>query len=504
MPATGPNETILNVNHLIEVTQRSATTTAHRNAFKEVVRIVNLADNDKGARGKNSRKCLTKLKSELLAHVDVGIELTHFNIPDAYFAAMSPRYLKPPPGSRFSMLRIKIGHTRKLPFTCLELLDRNDTFLPWITVDSKDGGYKKCSMHFKDYAGLVRHLATRHDVLWLSFQCPWCCNIGFEKTKITRHVASCSSMPGAVAKFVESIENADENEVILENINAARGHLGKVIQNDIDLNFERRVSLTMTRAESKFRNHAERAEKGVKDRWPKSWKPDDPWVNYEDETGLYSTRSHKFPFLVRCPGVCQQIFMDTQMASKAHLLKCDLKGFTNYHSQKILDEAITDKVDRLIFDWKKEADRRAKLVKDFVPEVSITVDGYGGTSIHKVQRKPLIDIMKKESVPIADNVDIRARGFVKRAKNKRVVGGLRVVYQPGQEDLKAILAEELVNMPAFKKKVAKRKASIEDFSDENLKRKCTRRSSHHELFDAAWNEYNEYLDEKFEKEAMEF
>ena len=97
--------------------------------------------------------------------------------------------------------------------------------------------------------------------------------------------------------------------------------------------------------------------------------------------------------------------------------------------------------------------------------------------------------MKKEGVPIADNVNVRARGFVKRAKNKRVLGGLRVVYQPGQEDLKAILAEELVNMPAFKKKVAKRKASIEDFSDENLKRKCTRRSSHQELFDAAWDEY---------------
>ena len=78
---------------------------------------------------------------------------------------------------------------------------------------------------------------------------------------------------------------------------------------------------------------------------------------------------------------------------------------------------------------------------------------------------------------------------------------MRVIYEPGQEDVKAILTEELVSMPAFRKKVAKRKASLEDFSDENLKRKCTRRSTHHELFDAAWNEY---LDEKFGERVLEF
>ena len=81
---------------------------------------------------------------------------------------------------------------------------------------------------------------------------------------------------------------------------------------------------------------------------------------------------------------------------------------------------------------------------------------------------------------------------------------MRVIYEPGQEDVKAKLTEKLVSMPSFRKMAVKRKANLEDFSEENLKRKCSRRSSHHELFDAAWNEYNEYLDEKFEKEAMEF
>ena len=78
---------------------------------------------------------------------------------------------------------------------------------------------------------------------------------------------------------------------------------------------------------------------------------------------------------------------------------------------------------------------------------------------------------------------------------------MRVIYEPGQEDVKAILTEELVSMPAFRKKVAKRKASLEDFSDENLKRKCTRRSTQDELFADA---LNEHLNEKFGERILEF
>ena len=253
MPATGPDVKKLNVDHLIMVTQGLATTTVHRDAFQEVVRVVDIAANKKGARGDEAKAILINLKSELLAQsLNIVIELTHTFIPDSYFLAMSPRYLTPPAGSQFSMLRFKIGNTKKLPFSCLELKDKNNIFLPWMTVDSKEGGHRKCSMHFSDYAGLVRHLATRHFVLWLCFQCPWCDNIGFEKTKITRHVASCKKMPLAVVQLVESVERGDRDSVILDHITAANSDLEKVVLNDSVYNLERRVSLTMTRSEAVF------------------------------------------------------------------------------------------------------------------------------------------------------------------------------------------------------------------------------------------------------------
>jgi hypothetical protein len=493
MPATGPNvEKFLNVDNLIMVTQSYATTRVHRDTFHEVARVVGIAANKEGARGEEAEEVLNNLKNNLLAQsVNIVIEQTHACIPKEYFVAMSPRYLTPPPGSQFSMLRLKIGNTKRLPYTCLELQSKNNTFLPWMTVDSKESGHHKCNMHFSDYAGLVRHLATRHYVLWLSFQCPWCENIGFEKTKITRHVASCKLMPKAVVQLVESVEKGDEASVIAAHVAAARSDLEKVIQNDSKYDLERRVSLTMTRAEALFRAYAEKSDKkNKKVRWPKSWKPDDERVKYEGELGVYCTKAHKFPFFAKCPGTCQRIFMDTQMASADHLSSCDLMGFANYHSQKALDEGVVDEVDRLIFKWKEDAD---KAVKDFIPEVTITVDGCGGSNIRKTKgdklKDKLKDIIKNEAVAVKNNPTIRAKRFVKRNENKGIAGGMRVIYDPGQEKVKAELTEMVVNMPSFRKMVVKRKANLEDFSEENLKRKCTRRSSQKELFDDGWQEH---------------
>ena len=78
---------------------------------------------------------------------------------------------------------------------------------------------------------------------------------------------------------------------------------------------------------------------------------------------------------------------------------------------------------------------------------------------------------------------------------------MRVIHEPGQEDVKAKLTEKLVSMPSFRKMAEKRKANLEDFSEENLKRKCSRRSSHQELFDDAWNEH---LDEVYPWSKEEF
>ena len=133
-------------------------------------------------------------------------------------------------------------------------------------------------------------------------------------------------------------------------------------------------------------------------------------------------------------------------------------------------------------------------MKEFVPEVTCTVDGYGGSNIRKTKRAKLRDIMENAGVAVKNNATIREKRFVVKDKKKRLAGGLRVIHEPGQEDVKAKLTERLVNMPSFWKVAEKRKANLEDFSEENLKRKCTRRSPHQELFDDAWNEH---LDEVF-------
>ena len=86
MPATGPDENKLNADHLIMVTQGLATMPVHRDTFQEVVRVVDMAANRKGALGEEAKAILIHVKSELLAQsVNIVIEWTHTFIPDSYF-----------------------------------------------------------------------------------------------------------------------------------------------------------------------------------------------------------------------------------------------------------------------------------------------------------------------------------------------------------------------------------------------------------------------------------
>ena len=498
MPATWPNvDKFLNVANMINVTQYCATTSKHRETYQEITRVSGIAVTNDGVRGATAVEVLNDLKNSLLAEPDdVVIENIHVDIPEEYFVALNPRFLKPSEGSQFSMLRLKIGNTKKLPYTCLELRSKEGTFLPWMTVDATQSDHHKCNSHFKDYAGLVRHLATRHYVLWLSFFCPWCENIGFEKAKITRHVAICGAMPKAVVELVESVERADDASVIAAHVAAARNDLEKVMQNDAKHGFERRITLTMTRGEGLFRAFAEKSDKpNGKERWLKSWKPDeDRCAEYEGNLDVYCTQARKFPFFTRCPGACKRIFMDTEMASVDHLSSCDLMGFANYHSQKALDAGVVDEVDRLMFRWKEDAE---KAVKNFIPEVTITVDGVGGRSFRKNKvdktTEKLKDIVKREAVAVEKNPRIRAQRFVKKNEHKGVAGGMRVIYQSGQEEVKEKLTAMVVNMSSFKKMAEKRKVNMEDLNEKNLKRKCSRRTTQKELFDDRWKEHFDQL-----------
>ena len=496
MPASVPDEEEFNGVELILVTQLAATQPIHRITYKEVARITDMAKNRKGILGEKAKEALRRVKSEVLAHsMEIVIKWKHSFLPDSYFQAISPRYLRQPEGSRFSMLRFKIGNTKRMPFTCLELRNKSDICLPYMTIDSKEGGHQKCLKHFSDYAGLCRHLATRHFVYWLCFHCPWCGSVGFEKAKITRHVAICTEMPPAVVGLIESVERGDEENVIREYITAAESDLVKVEQNDAKYKLERKISLTMSRAEALFRAYAERSDKkSGKDRWKKSRKPDDEPVEYVENTGVYCKQARKYPNFVQCPGVCKRPFMDTEMASREHLLICDLQGFTNFHAQKALGEALVDDVDRSIFNWHKEMEKKAKEAKEFLPEIALSLDGYGGSNPRKRCGKELKVIMKEEGKPLKKNPAIHAKRFVKRGESKNVVGGMTVLHAPGQDKVKAELTEHVVSMPSFKKMAVKRKVDLEEFSDENLNRKCARRSRQKELFGDAWDEY---IDEVF-------
>ena len=134
-------------------------------------------------------------------------------------------------------------------------------------------------------------------------------------------------------------------------------------------------------------------------------------------------------------------------------------------------------------------EKKAKEAKAFLPEVTLSLDGYGGSNPRKTCGEKLKDIMEKEGVPVKNNPTIHAKRFVKRGESKNVAGGVTVIHAPGQERVKAELTEQVVSMPSFRKMAVKRKVDLEEFSEENLKRKCTRRSPQQELFGDAWNEH---------------
>ena len=95
----------------------------------------------------------------------------------------------------------------------------------------------------------------------------------------------------------------------------------------------------------------------------KSVKLSDVDDKYSDETGLFS---------YQCTS-CEKVFPDTQLATAKHLADCSVSGFLKFHSIKVLDEPVVADVDRKIFAWKQKAVKSMKSV----PEVMITLDGYG-------------------------------------------------------------------------------------------------------------------------------
>ena len=175
--------------------------------------------------------------------------------------------------------------------------------------------------------------------------------------------------------------------------------------------------------------------------------------------------------------------MDTQMASLSHLSQCNVKGFMNFHSQKALDEGVLGKVDKQIFAWKKQAEKAAK---EFMPEVTCSVDGYGGSNVHKTSRVKLIELMETKADAIEDT-NIREKHFVVKDEEKTLVGKLRFIHEPGQEKVKTKLRQRIVNMPSFWSVAQKRKADVD--LDRNFQFKCSRRTSSDELFADAWREH---------------
>ena len=217
-----------------------------------------------------------------------------------------------------------------------------------------------------------------------------------------------------------------------------------------------------------------------KERWGKSIKPTQ--VGYNDRTGIYCEKSQKFPFFANCPS-CDKVFLDTQMASLAHLSKCDVKGFLTFHSVKALDEGIVGKIDKQIFNWKQEAEKSAK---DFQPTITCTIDGYGSSNVNKRTRVKLSNIMKTAE-PV-DDTNVCEKSFVVRDETKELVGNLRIVGAD-QGEIKTELTRRVVSMPLFRNVAKKRKVTV-DF-EQNLKYKCARRTSPEELFVDAFIEHYE-------------
>ena len=491
MPALAPNAEKLCAENLIYVTQDLATTPRHRDVAAEVTRVSDIAKQT-GKRAEAAKAFLLKLKHELLVlGYQITVKSTHTFLPGAYFEAICPRYMDLPDHPRALVLRWKLGNTKRAPFSCLELVDANEVCLPWTTVHSGDEGYKTCAKSFKDYTALVRHLATRHVVLWLAFQCPWCVYCGFEKVKVTRHVSTCKSMPAAVIELVDAVELLAPPSDIVRLARAASKDLNKVREHDSKHGLKRRITLAMTRSQAKFRKFAESSKKGEKSRWPKSVTPNTEGVNHEDGTGIFNERMGKFPFFTKC-GSCSQILMDTQLASKAHLGGCDVKGFATFHSMKALDEGVVSANDRRIFRWKEEAENAAK---EFKPTITCTIDGYGYYSKDKRTHVRLGETMKK----VAPVNGYRARKLTVKDETTATTGHVRIISTvEDHRNIKTDLTERVLKLSSFKHVVKKRKMILD--VDDNQLRKCTRRTSAHELLVESFIEY--HTEEVEEDETM--
>ena len=493
MPVLSPNAQKLCVSNIIRVTQYQATTELHRDAVQELIRVSNMAK-QRGSRGKEARDFLIELRCDLLAASDqIVVKSTHSFLPDAYFCFISPRFMEVPADPRALVLRFKLGNTKKAPFVCLELRDKNGICLPWTTIDSREDGYKKCGKSFANYTALVRHLATRHVVLWLSFLCPWCSYCGFEKTKATRHVVTCKSMPMEVVAVVEAVELYASPAEIFKLIKAASKHLNEVRANDAKHGLKTRITLAMTRSQGLFRAYAESTRAGVKKQWPKSVKPNTKGYDYKDDgTSIFSERFNKFPYFTRCGG-CSRVMMDTEIASLPHLVHCDIKGFMTYHSQKLLDDGVVSETDRRILKWKETAE---ETVKNFQPTISCTVDGYGASNREKHTRKKLSQVMKK----VVPKDGYRAKLLIVKDEENDFSGNLRIIGTVAdQGKLKTELTEKVLKLSAFDNLVRKRKMSLD--VESNQKRKCVRRTSPPELFIDAWNEHLQAEIDVIETEA---
>ena len=473
MPFKGAKKEILNLYNILQVTQgEKVTTNEHKIAYQEVVRVVDIAEKRRGALGKAAADFLRDLTQAILGYSrDFTIKLTH-SFSEGYFLAMCPRYVDPPSNARSVILRWKMGQTQDQPYSCLELM-KNQVYLPWFTVDVKEDGFQKCGHEFADYPGLVRHLATRHLVTWLSYRCPWCANLGFEKVKISRHVSTCKSMPDSVVKYVEAMEMGADKDTLNGLCEIARPALLTLAAVDEENKFKKRITLTMTRAEGLWRTHAEHSNQNEKkERWGKSVSPLEK--GYSDKSGLFCQVSSKYPKFVRCP-TCTAIFLDTQIASKEHLATCGLKGFMLYHAQRSLaDESTLSDGDRLIFRCKSEAEKAVK--EKYVPTVICTLDGYGGSVVGAKSLKPLADMGNAKPLK---GVDVCQKRVRVSQRNRAFLGSVKLLG-PTAGELRSELAVQAVNLPNFGEVVRKRKIKV-DFS-RNMKARCERRTYAKELF----------------------
>ena len=480
MPALAPNAQKLSVANILQVTQYDATTASHYEAVQELIRVTNMAK-QQGSRGQVAKKFLSELRIALLAAgAEIVVKSKHSFLPDAYLCFISPRFMEVPDDPRALVLRFKLGNTKKAPFVCLELRDKNGTCLPWTTIDSREDGYKKCGKSFANYTALVRHLATRHVVLWLSFLCPWCSYCGFEKAKATRHVVTCKFMPVEVISVVEAVELHASPAEIFHLINAASKHLKEVRAHDAKHGLKTRITLAMTRSQGVFRAYAESTKAGRKKQWPKSVKPNTKGYHYDDDgTSIFSERFGKFPFFIRCVG-CLRVMMDTEVASLSHLVNCGVMGFMTYHSQKLLDDGVVSETDRRVLQWKENAEDS---LKNFQPTISCTVDGFGANSRDNPARRKLKKVMKK----VSPKDGYRAKLFSIKDEENDLSGNLRIIGTiSDQGKLKTELTEKVLKLSAFNNLVRKRKMSIDVAS--NQKKKCARRTSPDEMLIDVWTE----------------